>query len=66
MARVFDSLFLPADYPGKVPFLQYDDYLVNGQIVKWTGASEKVLSPICRQGGDKIQIGARPLVPDPT
>lgn len=56
-AAPFDSLFLPSDYAGKIPFLPYDDYLVDGQIHKWTGKCETVWSPICRQGGDKIQIG---------
>ena len=55
---MYDKLFLPENSTVKVPFLAYDDYLVDGKIIKWTGKMENVYSPICTQGGDRIKIGA--------
>jgi len=46
---------VPADaevMPGGKPYLGGLDYLVDGQVKRWSGASTDVLSPVCvRQGG---------------
>jgi len=63
-AGVFDAKFLAADSKQKIPYIPYNDYLVGGQIVKWNGPVEKVTSPICRQGGERIEIGTYPMMDD--
>lgn len=56
-AGEYDKLFLAKDSTVKIPFVAYDDYLVDGEIRKWNGPMETVTSPICHQNGDRIKIG---------
>eukprot|EP01128_Nolandella_sp_AFSM9_P008876 TRINITY_DN5534_c0_g1_i1.p1 TRINITY_DN5534_c0_g1~~TRINITY_DN5534_c0_g1_i1.p1 ORF type:complete len:550 (-),score=163.14 TRINITY_DN5534_c0_g1_i1:77-1690(-) len=60
--QLFDDHFLPKDSDVKIPYVAYDDYLINGKIVKWEGEMDDVYSPICHQGGGPIKIGTYPMM----
>jgi glyceraldehyde-3-phosphate dehydrogenase (NADP+) len=42
------------------------DYLVNGELLRWNGASKRVLSPVCTRGANgeitQVEIGSYPVM----
>ena len=49
----------------RVKEIHQREYLINGEIRTWQGATEKVLSPICIRNGDEVkqkEIGSFPLL----
>lgn len=59
-SRAFNHLYFEASkHPDQtIPFIQGEQYLINGEIRHWAGRIEKVYSPIWNQEtGEQIQIG---------
>jgi hypothetical protein len=55
--KPFDNLFLPSD-SAKLPYCDGTKYLLNGEIISYTGKVTKVHSPIWKQGAtEPVAIG---------
>src|SRR4051812_10019198 len=65
IAGIFpDEQAVPEEYRLASPVHQ-TEYLINGEIRHWAGATHTVLSPVCvrtPQGVTQVEIGSYPLV----
>lgn len=55
---------IPLEHRVEVPYLQ-PEYLINGEIRRWSGPMQQVLSPVCLQRNGKIEqvvLGEYPLL----
>lgn len=62
------SIFKKAsEYPGTIPYLDQDFYLINGDMRQWHGETRDVLSPVCTiENGEakQMKLGSFPLMND--
>jgi len=60
--KLFDHLYLTPDAPVKRPTYKNSEYLIDGKLVTWTGATNPVRSPVWVQGAaEPTVIGSYPM-----
>tara|TARA_R110002050_G_scaffold87940_1_gene186109 strand:+ start:529 stop:843 length:315 start_codon:yes stop_codon:yes gene_type:complete len=62
MADHLKDVYL-GDRDVKIPNVEIDVYIVNGELRKWEGKTADVYSPIQRkEGGEQIRLGSFPML----
>jgi glyceraldehyde-3-phosphate dehydrogenase (NADP+) len=61
-AGFFANNYLSSEDTRTPPQVDGLKYVLNGELVEWTGTTAKVFSPILRQDGGQIQLGVYPMM----